>query len=309
MEKEFIIVDPYENDLHTYLWTPNVVKPKGVVQIIHGASEHVGRYREFATYLNTLGLIVIGNDHLGHGKTADTNEYVYFADDIGFHKVYEGIKTVRDYIEEFYPTLPVIMFAHSMGSFIGRYAILYDHKRYDQAIFSGTGWFNPLKIYLSIGLAKLIIRSKGKRHVSEFYNTKVADRAVKSMQKNGIINNRVEWITSDRNIQKEFLADEMCGKPFTIGAHLDMLRFLLEIQDKQRIKASASSTAIYFISGELDALGNYGNDIKNLYQYYKDCGYSNVKYTIFGNARHEVINEIDRDFTHQQLGKWILKYL
>ena len=139
MEKEFVIVDPYENNLYTYLWTPDVVKPKGIVQLIHGAGEHVGRYREFAQYLNTLGLIVIGNDHLGHGKTADTNEYVYFADDIGFHKVYEGVKTVRDYIEEYYPKLPVIMFAHSMGSFIGRYAILYDHKRYDQAIFSGTG--------------------------------------------------------------------------------------------------------------------------------------------------------------------------
>ncbi len=309
MEKEFMLIDPYENELFTYLWTPDTEKPKGVVQIIHGASEHVGRYKEFALYLNSIGLIVIGNDHLGHGRTAEDSEYVYFADSIGFHKVYEGVKTVRDYIEEHYPTLPVIMFAHSMGSFIGRYAILYDQKRYDQAIFSGTGWFNPLRIYLSIGLANLIVRSRGKKHVSEYYNDHIANGAIRSMKKNGIINKRVEWLTTDREKQREFENSELCGKPFTIGAHLDLLRFVLEIQDKKRIKDSASSTAIYFISGELDALGGYGHAIKRLYQYYRDCGYSNVKYTVLNNARHEVINEIERENIYVQLGNWIIKNL
>lgn len=309
MEREFIVVDPYENDLHTYLWTTDMEKPKGIVQIIHGASEHVGRYREFALYLNSIGFHVIGNDHLGHGKTSDSTEYTYFADSIGFHKVYEGVKTVRDYIEEHYPTLPVIMFAHSMGSFIGRYAILYDYKRYNQAIFSGTGWFNPIKIYLSIGVARLIVRSKGKKHVSKFYNQRIADGAVRSMKKNGIINNKVEWLSNDRNIQRAFKEDELCGKPFTIGAHLDLLRFILEIQDKKRIKDSASSTAIYFISGELDALGGYGAVAKKLYQYYNDCGYSNVKYTVLNNARHEIINEVEREDIHYQLGNWIIKNL
>ena len=305
MEKEFIIVDPYENELHTYLWTPDNQTPKGIVQIIHGAGEHVGRYREFALYLNSIGFIVIGNDHLGHGKTAETNEYVYFADSIGFHKVYEGVKSVRDYIEEHYPKLIVIMFAHSMGSFIGRYAILYDHKRYDQAIFSGTAWFKPLKIYYSIAVASLIIRSRGKKHISEYYNNHIANGAIRSMQKNGIINKKVEWLTGDRDIQREFQESPLCGMPFTIGAHLDLLRFILEIQDKKRIKASASSTAIYFISGELDALGGYGTAVKKLYQYYHDCGYSNVKYSVLNNVRHEVINDVDRKFIHEQLGKWI----
>ena len=306
MEKEFKLIDPYENELHTYLWTTKLEKPKGIVQIIHGASEHVGRYREFASYLNSIGFNVIGNDHLGHGKTDEDCESVYFADSIGFHKVYEGVKTVRDYIEEYYPTLPVIMFAHSMGSFIGRYAILYDYKRYDEAIFSGTAWYNPIKIYFSIGFAHLIIRSIGKKGVSEYFNSHVANGAIRSMRKNGIINKKVEWLSGDREIQRAFTDDILCGKPFTIGAHLDLLRFLHEIQDKKRIKDSASSTAIYFISGELDALGGYGNAAKKLFQYYKDCGYSRVKYTVLNNARHEVINDVERVNIQAQLGNWML---
>jgi len=305
MEKEFKLVDPFENELHTYLWTPGDEKPKGIVQIIHGAAEHMGRYKRFAEYLNSFGFIVIGNDHLGHGKTAIESEYVYFADSIGFHKVYEGVKTIRDYIEEHYPSLPVIMFAHSMGSFIGRYAILYDHKRYDEAIFSGTGWFNPVKLYFSIAVAKLIVRSKGRRHISEFYNNRLADGAVRSMKRNGIINHRIEWISSLKAVQREFQADELCGKPFTIGAQLDLLSFLLEIQDKRKIKDSASSTAIYFISGDLDALGGYGGDIKKLYNYYKECGYSRVKYTVLNDCRHEIINEMEWESTYRRISDWI----
>ena len=32
--------------------------------------EHVGRYRESAEFLAGHGIYVLGNDHLGHGKTA-----------------------------------------------------------------------------------------------------------------------------------------------------------------------------------------------------------------------------------------------
>lgn len=305
MEKEFKLIDPYENEIHVYLWTSQTQSVKGVVQIIHGASEHMGRYRDFALYLNSIGFIVIGNDHLGHGKTDEDSESVYFADSIGFHKVYEGVKTVRDYIEEHYPKLPVIMFAHSMGSFIGRYAILYDHARYDEAIFSGTGWFNTLQIHYSIWIAKLIIKSKGQRYVSKFYNNRIADGAVRSMRRNGIINKKIEWISSLKSVQREFIEDPLCGKPFTVGAHLDLLNFLLEIQDKNKIKDSASSTAIYFISGDLDALGRYGSVVKKLYNYYKECGYSRVKFTVLSDCRHEIINEMERESTYRRLGDWM----
>ena len=305
MVKEFKLMDPFENEIHTYLWTTENTRPKGIVQIIHGASEHVGRYKEFALFLNSLGFHVIGNDHLGHGKTDPECESIYFSDSIGFHKIYEGVKTVRDYIEEHYQKIPVIMFAHSMGSFIGRYVILYDNKRYDEAIFSGTGWFKPIKIYFSIGIVKLIVRFKGPKYVSKFFNNKIADGAVRSMRRNGIINKRIEWISSLESVQREFEADELCGKPFTIGAHLDLLRFILEIQDKKKIKDNASNMAIYFISGDLDGLGHYGEVVKTLYKYFKDSGYSRVKYTVLNNCRHEILNEVEKESTFRRLGDWI----
>lgn len=306
MKKEFKLVDPYEHEIHTYLWETSE-KPKGVVQLIHGAAEYTDRYHDFAEYLTSIGYNVIGNDHLGHGKTSTNLEYVYFESTIGFHQLYEGVKTVRDYIEENYPKLPVIMFAHSMGSFIGRYAILHDHKRYNQAIFSGTGLFNPITLSFGRMVAKIISMFKGNKYVSTFFNTRIADGHVRSMQKNGIINKRIEWITDDVNVQRAVKEDKYCGMPFTIGAQRDVLRFIPEIQNKRMIKSSASATAIFFISGDLDGLGHYGVDAKKLYNMYHDCGYSNVKYTVLNNTRHEIVNAQDKEAHYRLIGDWITR--
>lgn len=308
MEKEFIVVDPYDNELHTVLFKPKGrTKPKGIVQIIHGAGEHIMRYKAFAEYLNSIGLLVVGHDHLGHGKTADTNEYTHFADEMGFHKVYGGVQIVRDWIEKNYPDLPVIMFAHSMGSFIGRYAILYDYKRYDLACFSGTGWFNPLAIRAGWLGATALVKTKGVRHVSPSFTNFTTEGAIKSMKKNGLINKRIEWLTHDKSIQDAWINDEMCGKPFTVSAQRDIFEVIKEVQDKKRIALSASSTAIYFISGELDGFGDYGIAAKKLQKLYLDCGYSNVTFSVLNGMRHEVINELEKDITFDIIGHWILK--
>ena len=307
MEKTLNILDPYDNELHTLLWTTGRKKAIGVVQIVHGKSEHISRYKEFAEYLNSIGLVVIGNDHLGHGMSTDTHEYVHFADTMGFHKVYGGVQVVRDYIEENYPGLPVIMFAHSLGSFIGRYAILYDHKRYDQAIFSGTGYFNRSKIKSAKLMANVLIKTKGPTYVSNLFTKITTEGTVKSMMKNGLINHKKEWVSHDREIQNHMVNCNMCGAPFTVAAQRDLFEFILEVQNKKKIVESASSTAIYFISGEYDALGDYGIASKKLFTLYRNAGYSNVHYTVVNGARHEVINEIDREQTYGILGKWILK--
>lgn len=308
MHKEFKLTDPYEHQLHTYLWETNK-EPTGVIQILHGAGEHMSRYKDFAEYFANLGFHVIGNDHLGHGLTSPDQKTIYFDDTLGFHKVYEGVKTVRDYIEKEYPKLPVIMFAHSMGSFIGRYAIIHDHFRYDQAIFAGTGWFSPLSVRFGQIVSGFISLFKGRHYVSEFFNTKILDGHIRSMKRNGLINNRSEWISQCLDIQKEVLNDPLCARKFTIGAQRDILKFIPEIQNKRAIKASSSSTAIYFISGKQDGLGRYGQVAKKLDKLYEDCGYSNVRYTIFNNCRHEIINEIDREKHYTKIHSFIKNYL
>jgi alpha-beta hydrolase superfamily lysophospholipase len=309
MEKVIQLVDPYENNLHTVIWKySGNKKPKGIVQIIHGKGEHIERYKEFAEYLNDQGFVVIGNDHLGHGSTSETKEYSHFDDELGFHKVYGGVMVVRNYIEETWPDIPVIMVAHSMGSFIGRYAMLYDHKRYNMAIFTGTAWTNSFAIRSMLLLGNIIQKIKGPKHISPLF-TYLSDKAPRSMIKNGIINSREEWISADRDIIKASKNDPLSHYPFTISAQLDVLRFIKETQNQAKIEQSASSSGIFFISGEFDALGNYGLSVTKLFKLYRSAGYSNVKYSVVNGARHEVLNEVDRKDTYAMILDWIQENL
>ena len=55
----------------------------------------------------------------------------------------------------------------------------------------------------------------------------------------------------------------------------------------------------------MDALGDYGIAVKKLYNYYNECGYSNVKYNILNNGRHEVINDYEKEVAYKMIGNWI----
>lgn len=51
--------------------SPQLERPKALVQLCHGMCEHLGRYEDFAAFLVRHGYGVFGNDHLGHGRTSN----------------------------------------------------------------------------------------------------------------------------------------------------------------------------------------------------------------------------------------------
>ncbi len=64
--------------IHARRWLPQG-QPRAVVQIVHGVAEHIGRYDHVARFLQEHGFAVCGEDHLGHGQTAEDGKYGYFA--------------------------------------------------------------------------------------------------------------------------------------------------------------------------------------------------------------------------------------
>ena len=66
------------------------------MQIVHGMCEYVDRYDDFANYLTQNGFAVIGNDHLGHGKSVKRN------DDLGFFASNDGDKIVIEDLHKRY---------------------------------------------------------------------------------------------------------------------------------------------------------------------------------------------------------------
>ena len=76
MKDEFYFPSKDGNtEIHTIEWKPEG-SVKAVLQLSHGMVEYIGRYDEFAQFLCKEGFYVVGNDHLGHGKSIQSkSEY------------------------------------------------------------------------------------------------------------------------------------------------------------------------------------------------------------------------------------------
>ena len=70
-----------ESRIHAVRYTPDDGNVKGIVQVVHGMAEYVERYENLAEFLTARGILVTGEDHLGHGKSvAEGGTYGYFCE-------------------------------------------------------------------------------------------------------------------------------------------------------------------------------------------------------------------------------------
>ena len=109
-----------KNKLHVIMWQP-VAGTKAILQISHGMSEYIDRYDRFATFMASHGILVIGNDHLGHGESVkDKDELGYFPTKALSKTVVDDLYKVSTRIRARYPDVPFFLMGHSMGSFLAR---------------------------------------------------------------------------------------------------------------------------------------------------------------------------------------------
>lgn len=81
--------------VHAVKWVPEG-EVKAVLQISHGMCEFVERYDEFAVFLAERGVLVVGNDHLGHGESIRSKEeYGYFAEENGNSTLIKDLHRLR----------------------------------------------------------------------------------------------------------------------------------------------------------------------------------------------------------------------
>ena len=126
--------------LHGIAWVPEDVTPVAVLQIVHGVAEYIGRYDDFARFLNSHGVIVVGHDHLGHGLSLpEGGTPVYFGDGNTWNTPVDDIYVLHTKLKEQYPHLPLLLMGHSMGSFLSRTYLIRYPGTVKAAIIMGTG--------------------------------------------------------------------------------------------------------------------------------------------------------------------------
>lgn len=303
--EHFILNDQYNNDIHTYLYKPKT-KAIGVVQIIHGASEHFARYGLFAEFLSINKYIVIGHDIIGHGLSTKTLDYVHFADKSGDQIAFQSIEIVKEWIDKHYGQLPHYLLGHSMGSFLARKMVLEHPIAYQKAIISGTAYPSKPLLYFGRFLTSFIRTFKGPKYVSKLIQDMAIDSNPKKMKKDKIISGDNEaWLTRDIAIQEYYKHSAMCGQPFTVQANHDLFQWIIDCNKTSAFKKGNHHLPMFFISGGHDPLSNYGKEIYKLANKLRSLGYDHVKCKLYPEARHEIINETNKKEVYQDILSFI----
>lgn len=286
--------------LHMYEWKPESLKNvKGVLQLVHGSAEHMKRYDDFAKYLNKNGYIVIGDDHRGHGKTAQNPEDLgFFAEENGWETIIDDLYEITLLIKKTYSDLPIVMFGHSMGSFMERHYIIKYGENIQAAVICGTAYHPQILLKFSQMVAKHHQKKLGPKEKDLMVNRLSYEKFNKRFNKEGATG--VEWISTDKKVQKTFKSDPLSGQVFSTSAFKDMFTGLSFIHKQKNINKGPADLPILFISGEDDPVGNFGKGVKKVYKRFKKH-HTNVSFKLYPHARHEILNETIKDEVYQDI--------
>ena len=291
-----------KNTVYAELYTPKSVTARGIVQLAHGMIDHPGRYKELADYLTAHGYVFAGNHHLGHGRTArDPEDFGFFAERDGAELLVKDMHTLNRYLRDTFPTLPLAVFGHSMGSFITRKYILEHPHSMRAAVILGTSGPNPL-VGMGIGVSKLLKKLYGPRHRSEL---------VRSLAF-GSYNNRFPkedgdsaWLTRDVAAVADRATDPYTSFTFTVSAYIDLFGMIGEVNSSAWFKGYPKELPTLIVSGEADPVGNYGKGPRKVYSELMLSGCSRVSLKLYPEARHELFNEFGREEFFIDLVSWL----
>lgn len=288
------------HDLSGVLYIPDT-EIKGIFHIVHGMTEHTGRYHKIMSDFSQKGYLCVAYDCLGHGHTVrDKSELGFFADKNGWKILAEDVKVFAEAVRcEYGANLPYYIMGHSMGSFIVR---LTAERLFtpDKLIIMGTGGPNK-----ATGAGLFIISAikalRGGRYVSKFVYD-MAFGGFKKKKKDGAQNG--SWLTTDLDNRKKYWSEELPSFKFTVSAMWDLVKLMQHSNRKAWFRNISADLPILLLSGDEDPVCKRGEGIICIANKLKKQG-KNVQYILYQGARHEILN----DFSYDQAAKDILDFI
>ncbi len=286
------------------LWIPQK-EPVGLVQICHGMAEHMARYTWLAEQLVAHGYAVCGDDHLGHGRTAQAKEDLgYFGEQDGWLYLIEDEHRLRREMESQFPGLPYFLLGHSMGSFITRNYVAQYGEGLAGYICCGTSGPNP-----GTGLGILltsILCAMGKGRKPGYFVNRLAFSSYNSRYENP--QTGLEWLSRDQSVYLPFANDKKCNFIFTNAGFRDLFRLLRNVTGRKWSHHIPKELPILILSGNMDPVGQYGEGPKKVDAWLREAGVQDVTLKLYPGARHELHNELNRDEVVENLCVWLLDH-
>lgn len=303
--------DGNKTPVYCVKWMPDEVaengaKPAMVLQIIHGMAEYVGRYEPFAQWLTDRNIVVCGNDHLGHGKTAKSEaDLGYFCGNDPATVVVRDVHRLKKTVQAQYTGVPYFILGHSMGSFIARNYICRYGTGIQGAVIMGTGSTPDKVLNFVLWLCRVQEKLFGSRHGAKMINNLAFSSYTKGYES---APTGYEWLSHNNENVKKYVADPLCGNLFTVNGFETLFTLIGRLNDKSNLDRMPKNLPVLFISGSEDPVGNCGKAVTEVYDsFVKDEGMKDVTLKLVEGDRHEILNEDDHLSTYQYIYDWLMK--
>ncbi len=285
-----------------HAWLP-AGEVRASLQIAHGLAEHGARYRRFAEAATQRGFAVYADDHRGHGRTASGGTKGFFAEVQGWRSVLDDLARLGDHVTGAHPGVPKLFFGHSMGSFLGQQVAFERGEQFKGIALSGcaSGSGNPLA-----PVGRVVARIERWRlgaHKPSALLTKMSfgdfNRPFEPSR------TKFDWLSRDPAEVDAYVQDPLCGFDASTQLWIDMLDALPGLAAAEHLARLPKSLPMYLTVGERDPVHRGLKDFHKLVEQYEAAGLRDVTVRIWSDARHELLNETNRDEVTAALLDWM----
>lgn len=272
--------------LDGFKWFNPEEEPKAIVVMFHGMAEHAARYAWFGEELAKHGYVSFCFSYMGHGYSDRYDDRLgYLPQDDYIDEINNNQIFVIREAKKMYPSLPLFIFAHSMGSMSSQRLIQKYPNEFDKVILCGTDYGNA-KYNLMIMLTKHYIKKNGAGSYNKLINSLGTGMFDKKFKKE---RERLGWLSVNKENIERYEADPLCGYDYTVGYYNSLSKALRTAAKKENISL-VKGKPVLFICGVDDPVTNFSKAPKKLNKIYNDCG-ALSELVIIDNARHEILNE------------------
>ena len=301
MRTEYYFGSAGAGKIRACAWKPEG-HPKAIVQLVHGIAEHIERYHDFACWLTDRGILVVAEDHMGHGKSVTPKGTVGYFQGGWFAAVEDTYALLKQTMEE-YPGVPYILFGHSMGSFIVRTILAkYPESGISGCVICGTAWQPAALLKAAMPICNALCGNGGDKRPSPILQKIMFGGYNKRVERVRTAN---DWLTRDNRIVDAYNRDPMCGFTATAGLYRDMLTGISYIQQPETLNAMDMELPVLFTAGREDPVGAYGQGVQQAADAFMKAGMKQVDVKLYPLCRHEILNEINRAEVYEDIAGWI----
>ncbi|MBJ9977126.1 alpha/beta hydrolase [Pseudomonas sp. S75] len=300
----FWFTSSHAHRLHVHRWLPTA-PPRALVLLVHGMAEHGGRYERLGQALSEAGMGVVAPDLRGHGLTARADRLGLLAEGEGWRTMIDELARLAQHLGEQFPGTPLVLFGHSMGSYLAQGYLLHHSANVRGAVLSGSTCRRP-GVYRA---ARLIARLESWRQGPQ------GRSALIDWLSFGTFNNAFaptrtafDWLSRDPREVDTYVADPLCGFRCCSQLWLDLLLGLVQISQPGQLARIDANLPMLVIGGECDPV-SAGGRLTHLAQALRATGHGRVHLRVYPDARHELLNELNRDEVIRDIIAWLERTL